>query len=404
MAKPRPPKKKRVKTRTILLGFALAAIFIAAMAVVAWRLFPPPEPLPSHPPSPEPSLDLDQIGKRLAREAEAALVRAPLTGQGRLVSSGSSRGATGKIYHVTWSGYSDTALVLAEKAVEDAWRGVDDKVRVGASYPESSPSGERIRMVAGMTENPLIELTLKLEEQAAPAPPPKRPEKPMVRGRHHGRIALIIDDIGNDLAALDALLSLPVTVTFSVLPDSLHREEALERLTAAHAPVMLHLPMQPLAYPEEDPGPDALLVGMDRAEIEKRVAAALDAVPTAEGVNNHMGSAFTTDREGMAAALEVIKSRGLFFIDSRTTPQTIGFALARELGMPAAERKVFLDHEENIASILAQLRALAEAADKEGTAVGIGHPYPETIAALQKAVPELVKAGYVFVPAREAVK
>jgi polysaccharide deacetylase 2 family uncharacterized protein YibQ len=106
----------------------------------------------------------------------------------------------------------------------------------------------------------------------------------------------------------------------------------------------------------------------------------------------------------MTAALEVIKAHGLFFIDSRTTPKTMAYALAHQLGLRAAERKVFLDHDENADSIRAEVRALARDADQEGMVVGIGHPYPETIAVLQKAVPELMRAGYVFVPAREAVK
>jgi hypothetical protein len=321
------------------------------------------------------------------------------------VNSGLRSGATGRRYYIVWTGFSSASVILAEKAVEDAWRTAVPAVRIGSIYPDDSPAGERVRMVAGLTEIPLVELTLKLEEKAPEKPALPSPAKPKPQtARHTGRIAIIIDDIGNDIAALDQLMALPVTITYSVLPYSLHVQEACQKLEAAGAPVMLHMPMQPLNYPEEDPGPGALLLTMTAPEIQKSLADALAMVPLATGVNNHMGSAFTIDRDRMSVFLDAIKLKGLFFVDSRTTDRTIGFALARQMGIKSAERKVFLDNREDLSAILSQVRLLARESEKQGSAIAIGHPYPETIQALTQALPGLKESGYEFVPARELIQ
>ena len=230
-------------------------------------------------------------------------------------------------------------------------------------------------------------------------PPPAQPP-----AHAHAKIAIIIDDIGNDLAPLNELLAIDVTLTFSVLPDLPHSRDAVDRLTRAGAPIMLHMPMEPVDFANQSPGPGALLLGMNADQIQRRMEDALERVPGARGFNNHMGSAFTTDAAGMEVVLTVAKEHGLFFIDSKTTGGSVGLSLAKKLGVPAAERQVFLDHTPDPEIIRTQLKELARKAAKNGIAVGIGHPYPETIAVLKAELPALAAKGYEFVPVEEAVK
>ena len=127
-------------------------------------------------------------------------------------------------------------------------------------------------------------------------------------------------------------------------------------------------------------------------------------MPGAVGVNNHMGSGFSSDARLMRAVLEVLVQRELYFLDSRTSVLTQGYAVARELGLRAAERHVFLDRERQRASIAAQFEELLQTASAQGAAVGIGHPYAETLEVLEESVPGAVARGFRFVTVGELVK
>lgn len=211
------------------------------------------------------------------------------------------------------------------------------------------------------------------------------------------RVALVIDDLGRSVHDLERLRALGVPLTYAVLPFEPRTPEVVAALRDRGAEFLLHLPMEPANG--ADPGPGALTSAMDDAELAAATARALDAVPGAAGVNNHMGSAMSPRREAMAVVLRVIDGRGLYFLDSRTSAETAGYEVARELGMPAAERQVFLDNERDPAAIREQFRRLLEIARERGSAVGIAHPYPETFESLAAAVPEARAAGIEFVTA-----
>lgn len=230
-------------------------------------------------------------------------------------------------------------------------------------------------------------------------------EAPATSGpKGKGLLAIIIDDMGSSIQEAQSLAEIGVPVTFSVIPGLRH-----DRVVAAFAAergieVMAHMPMQSKEYPKRRLESNGLLTTHDHDEIRHRVNAYLDTLPQAVGANNHTGSAFTEDAARMRVVLGVIKQRRLFFIDSITTPATKGFRLSREMEVPTARRDIFLDNEHNENYIMGQLEKAVMRARSEGRAIAIGHPYPETISVLSKALPALGNKGVVLVPASRLVR
>ena len=233
----------------------------------------------------------------------------------------------------------------------------------------------------------------------APAeqPAPKAPERRI-------RVAIIIDDMGNDSRALDALLGIDAPVAVAVLPMLAHSAETAVRAEKAGREVLLHLPMQPREEGVRGLGPGALTIGMSDGEIREAMSMDFKSVPGAVGVNNHMGSALTEDEAPMAAVMEVLKKRGLFFVDSRTTPSSVADAVAREKGVKAEARDVFLDDSEDPADIKRQFDRLVALARKNGEAVAIGHPRAATLAMLKCELPALKEGGIEVVNPSELAR
>ncbi|MES1241099.1 MAG: divergent polysaccharide deacetylase family protein [Acidobacteriota bacterium] len=211
-----------------------------------------------------------------------------------------------------------------------------------------------------------------------------------------GRIALVIDDLGRSVADLDTIGNLDVPVSYAVLPYEEETGAVVEELHRRKAEVLLHLPMEPANG--EDPGPNALRLGMTPEQLRQLTLAALRAVPGAVGVNNHMGSGLSADERSMKTILLVLAGRRLFFLDSRTSAQSVGYQTAIRAGVPAAERQVFLDSDTQPEAIRAQFNRLLGLARTRGAAVAIGHPHPETLAILAEEVPKAKALGYEFVP------
>lgn len=199
------------------------------------------------------------------------------------------------------------------------------------------------------------------------------------------RIALIIDDIGLSLSHARRFLELKIPITFSILPWLAHSSDlALEIHSQGHE-IMLHQPMEP--YDSSiNPGPGALYVGDNSERITRILEENILSLPSAVGLNNHMGSRFTECRNQMNQALNVANKKGLFFIDSLTTNHSIGYNTAKTLHMFAASRDIFLDNRQDESAILLQLKKLKRHAIKHGRAIGIGHPFPETANAIREFV------------------
>lgn len=219
-------------------------------------------------------------------------------------------------------------------------------------------------------------------------------QPPPVDGKGR-RIALVIDDLGRSLKDLDTLQGLGVPISYAVLPFEVKTAQVVSVLRRRGAEVLCHLPME--AKGGNNPGPGALFVSMSPEEIRSATRNALDAVPGAVGLNNHMGSAVVTEESAMRPMLEVLAQRDLFFLDSRTTAETVGYSLARQTGVPSAERQVFLDTHRNREFIRGQFQQLLRSAEGRGAAIAIAHPYRETLEVLQSEVPKAREAGFEFV-------
>lgn len=196
-------------------------------------------------------------------------------------------------------------------------------------------------------------------------------------------ITIIVDDVGQDISLLQQLHKIAFPLTVSVLPDAPYCTQSANWAYEHGMEVMVHLPMEPIAYPQEDPGRDALMCKMNSAQLQSTALKLLDAVPHAVGTNNHMGSRFTENRFKMNAVLDVISLKHFYFVDSRTTPGSVGFELARTKHIPSTQRTLFLDDEHDTKTVEQRFIELIELARKEGTAVGICHLKPHTIAALE---------------------
>jgi polysaccharide deacetylase 2 family uncharacterized protein YibQ len=216
------------------------------------------------------------------------------------------------------------------------------------------------------------------------------------------RIVLIIDDLGFEGQPLDRVMSLDPNVNCAILPNSTRAAEFAEKLHARGYEILCHLPMEPRG--SEAPGRNAILTSMSDDEIAKATRENVDAVPYARGVNNHMGSLATSDRRVMASVMRAMP-KGMYFVDSRTIGSSVAAEVAREMNVRTAARNVFLDDGAiTEATVRRQLAELAEAAERHGVAVGIGHPHPATMRVLAEGMPELRAKGFRFVRASEVVR
>lgn len=217
------------------------------------------------------------------------------------------------------------------------------------------------------------------------------------------KMVIIMDDLGRDLGSAQALLDIDLPVTFAILPGTANASRVATLAHRRGREVMIHIPMEPRNYPQTDPGRDALLVEHSEAEIRRRFQGYLDRIPYAVGCNNHMGSRFTENREKMATVLEEISEAGLFFVDSLTSERSVAFEEARRAGLPTTVRDVFLDNVQDVELISLEIRRLAALAAREGVAVGICHPYPQTLEALRRA-PEFLRDREIeVVPASQVL-
>lgn len=201
------------------------------------------------------------------------------------------------------------------------------------------------------------------------------------------RLAIIIDDLGYSLQRGVQAVDLPAPVTLSIIPNTPYARQLAEHAQRSGKEIMMHLPMTSMGHPAQESL--VLTANLSDAAFEYLMAAAVASVPGATGLNNHMGSALTQDRTAMKRLMQRLEADGLFFIDSRTTAETVAATVAQEMAVPVASRSVFLDNDRDPDMILAKLHQAIAIAERTGNAVAIGHPYPETLAVLNQALPAL---------------
>ena len=194
-------------------------------------------------------------------------------------------------------------------------------------------------------------------------------------------VVIIIDDMGFDRQVGEAIIELDLELSFSFLPYAPFTKELEQSVYQKGRSILLHLPLEPKSS-EWDPGRGALYLKDDYQVKKRSFETALLRVPHATGVNNHMGSRFTENRNGMEELISLVSEQELYFIDSFTTPESTGMAVAREMKVPTSRRHIFLDNVQSRAAICLQLEKLVELASRQDHAIGIGHPYPETLEAL----------------------
>jgi polysaccharide deacetylase 2 family uncharacterized protein YibQ len=228
---------------------------------------------------------------------------------------------------------------------------------------------------------------------------------PPARGQEKGPvIALVIDDLGYNLALARSLFSLNVPLTISILPHHRYSRTLAHEAHEKSYEIILHLPMEPHQCLPEYLEKDTLLTGMSKERILEILEANLLDIPWAVGVNNHMGSLMLEDERSMRIILGALKGRGLYFLDSRTTRKSLGYKIAQELDVPTARRNVFLDHKKDIDYIEGQIDLLIQRALKHKSAIGIGHLHSTTIQALKEAIPKFNEEGITLVTLSEVIE
>jgi polysaccharide deacetylase 2 family uncharacterized protein YibQ len=288
-------------------------------------------------------------------------------------------------------------VTLADPAQEAALEQTLDQVarRNGMTLaPRSSTAGLiRLDYLKGGRLTHSVHIVTPVTAASRPAPSGRGP-----------LLAIILDDLGYDRAPAEALLSLPVPLTVSVLPNHPYSAEIAEEAHRRGDEVLLHLPMESSSDGAQ-PEAGELRVGMTPDEVDRHIEEMLESVPHVAGVNNHQGSRATADPLLMNAVMAALRRRGLFFIDSRTTAQTVAYDAAQHDGVRAVYRNAqFLDDTPTREAVLAQISLAERQASRLGWAVAIGHPHPGTLAALEEALPQLQARGVRLVLASDLVR
>ena len=211
-------------------------------------------------------------------------------------------------------------------------------------------------------------------------------------------VAIIIDDLGWNRKIVKEIEEINVPLTLSILPKSPYGKEIFEELKDKNFELLVHLPLEPMP-PSQSFDKGLIKVDMTPEEIYQQLYSDLkEYLPYIKGVNNHMGSLFTSNPEKMEILLTYLKEMGLFFVDSMTSPKSVGYILAKEMGIKTAKRDVFLDNSPNPQYIMKQIEKFIEIAKKNGKAIAIGHAKKITIDTIKEMLPVFEEEGIEIVP------
>lgn len=218
------------------------------------------------------------------------------------------------------------------------------------------------------------------------------------------KIAIIVDDVGYT-KKIKPYLELDIPLTYAIIPKLAYSTFLAQEFERSEIPYIIHMPMEPESYPENDPGEIALLTGMNKVKIKGKLNAALKSVEGAPGLNNHMGSKFTSDSESMNILLKIIKEKDMFFVDSNTSGKTVGYEIALKLGVPTVKNNFYLDNKNDYDYIIKRLGKLKKLALKRKKTVVICHmTRKNTAIALKDYIGEIRKAGIEFVYVKDILE
>lgn len=226
----------------------------------------------------------------------------------------------------------------------------------------------------------------------ASSPPPVPIPKPLAQEKK--TVAFVIDDFGNNMAGTEEILSLPVPLTVAVMPFLPSTKQDAELAHQKGHDVFVHLPMEPIRGKRSWLGPGAITTDLSDDEIRSRVEKAIDDVPHAIGMNNHMGSKVTANERIMRIVLRVVKERGLMYLDSKTTDKSVAAKLAKEMGIPYVENQIFLDDVYSVPHITKQMEKVCQRIGNHPLCIAIGHvgpPGKKTASVLRQYIPRIQK-------------
>lgn len=262
-------------------------------------------------------------------------------------------------------------------------------VSTASSHRPQAAAAPSVKKDGGNTKAPAKQSAVPVKAAPASAPRPNTPSAVK------GKLAVVIDDAGRDLASQHVYESLGIPLTLAVMPNQVHTRDAALSWHAHGLPVILHQPMESVSGIGMES--KVILTSMSDEEIRSLLKSSLSQVPEAVGINNHQGSKATTDRHTMEVVMNELHHRHLFFFDSRTNSTTAADGAAASYGVPYVRNDLFVDNEADVAAISAMIREAAKRAQKYGTYVIIGHCRSKTAEAFRQMVPQLEKEGIQFV-------
>jgi uncharacterized protein len=273
-----------------------------------------------------------------------------------------------------------------------AVNGVATRSRLSRDGPLESREGLLYAYRRGGVVTHQVHFHEEIATTSREAPPPHQAEG--------ARLAIILDDLGNDRGVAQAIFAMPYPLTLSVLPNHAHSADIAQEASRRGYQVMLHLPMKSMG--NERAEAQELRPGMSAGDVSALLDNLLQAVPDVAGVNNHQGSQSTADATLMDELMPVLRERKLFYVDSRTTAATVAYDTAQRFGVRSGFRNVpFLDDVAEVAAVRKQLQLALRDARKKGDAIAIGHPHPATLQALREVLHEAKEQGVRLVFASE---
>ncbi|WP_419901580.1 divergent polysaccharide deacetylase family protein [Kiloniella sp.] len=274
-----------------------------------------------------------------------------------------------------------------KKAPEKIIENINLSNQINSSEPDKN-TADQIKDEKG-SEVASLPPAVQINKSPVPKTTWQRPERPM--------IAIVLDDVGVNRRGAELAIELPAEITLAFMTYAPGVKELTEKARKNGHELMLHVPMEPLG--RADPGPNALLTGLSEEEILSRLEWGMDQFDGYIGINNHMGSKFTGWDLGMQVVMQRIEETDYFFMDSRTSPNSVAASTAATLGVPVLSRDTFLDNDyQNPDTIEAQLKLTEKVAQKNGHAIAIGHPHKTTVKVLHQWIKSAERRGFDVVP------